>query len=347
MTSRVWAVVLALLVGGTGGLLFSHWQLPLPWMLGSMSACLLGALVGLPLAETPWVPPYMRAILGFMLGSTFTPALLASLGGMALSLVCLIPYIIIISLLGIPYFRRMAGVSGATAYFAAMPGGLQDMVLIGRDMGGDDRIIALVHGTRVLLIVFVLPFLVELAGAGDLGSRAAFGKSLAQVAWLDVATLVACCLVGWPLAVALRLPGPSIVGPMLVSVAIHISGWSQAQAPSELISIAQLIIGIAIGCRFVGIAPREVARVILLSLGLLLIMAATTGMFALILSRLLGINPVVIVLAFSPGGLAETSLIALSLNMDVAFVATHHLCRILMVVIGAPLAFRGLRRVGG
>ena len=340
------AVLLALLVGGVGGALFSTWRLPLPWMLGPMAACLLGALLKLPLAETPLVPPYMRAVLGFMLGSAFTPDLLDRLGGMFLSLLCLVPYIIIIGFTGVPYFRRMAHASGTTAYFSAMPGGLHDMVLIGREMGGDDRIIALVHGTRILLIVFILPFLVQLAGAGELGPRPAFGVSITQVSREDILTLIGCGAVGWPLAVKLRLPGPAIVGPMLVSALVHITGWSGAMAPTELVSLAQLIVGIAIGCRFVGVAAREVGRVILLSLGLLVIMAGTTGLFALLLSRLLDMDPVVIVLAFSPGGLAETSLIALSLNMDVAFVATHHVCRILMVVIGAPLTFRALRRPG-
>jgi len=34
------------------------------------------------------------------------------------------------------------------------------------------------------------------------------------------------------------------------------------------------------------------------------------------------------------------SLVALALSLDVAFVATHHLARILMIVTGAPIAFR-------
>ncbi|MBM3558563.1 MAG: AbrB family transcriptional regulator [Alphaproteobacteria bacterium] len=40
------------------------------------------------------------------------------------------------------------------------------------------------------------------------------------------------------------------------------------------------------------------------------------------------------------GGVTEMSLVALALSLDVAFVATHHLARILMIVTGAPIAFR-------
>ena len=44
----------------------------------------------------------------------------------------------------------------------------------------------------------------------------------------------------------------------------------------------------------------------------------------------------------SAGGLAEMSLIALALGIETAFVATHHVARIGMIVIAAPLVFRKL-----
>ncbi|WP_442577798.1 AbrB family transcriptional regulator [Mesorhizobium sp. ASY16-5R] len=42
----------------------------------------------------------------------------------------------------------------------------------------------------------------------------------------------------------------------------------------------------------------------------------------------------------APGGLAEMSLIALVLQIETAFMVCHHVARILMVVVGAALAFR-------
>jgi uncharacterized membrane protein AbrB (regulator of aidB expression) len=49
------------------------------------------------------------------------------------------------------------------------------------------------------------------------------------------------------------------------------------------------------------------------------------------------------VLAYAPGGFAEMSLIALALSVDSAFVASHHLIRIILVVTLAPLLFRYFR----
>ena len=49
-------------------------------------------------------------------------------------------------------------------------------------------------------------------------------------------------------------------------------------------------------------------------------------------------------LAFSPGGLAEMSLIALALGVDVAYVSSQHVVRIFIIVALAPWVFRLLRR---
>jgi uncharacterized membrane protein AbrB (regulator of aidB expression) len=62
--------------------------------------------------------------------------------------------------------------------------------------------------------------------------------------------------------------------------------------------------------------------------------------FALVLHQLTGQSADQILLAYAPGGLTEMSLVALALNAEAAFVATHHVVRILMVIVAAPLLFR-------
>jgi uncharacterized membrane protein AbrB (regulator of aidB expression) len=58
-----------------------------------------------------------------------------------------------------------------------------------------------------------------------------------------------------------------------------------------------------------------------------------------------------LILAFSPGGLAEMSLIALFLGADPTFVAAHHLLRVTLIIISAALVFDGglflVRKFGG
>jgi membrane AbrB-like protein len=236
------------------------------------------------------------------------------------------------------------GFDPATAYFAATPGGLNEMVIVGRAMGGDDRGIALVHGARVLLVVLTLPFWFRYAyGAGSVGGGAGDG-TLADIGWLDGGVLVACAVVGPLLGKLLRLPAYRLVGPMLASAGVHLAGVTASAPPFELVAMAQVVVGSAVGARFVGAPLKWVAKIIVSSIGSTGLMLGATVGFAFALAPLSGIPCPVIVLAFSPGGLAEMSLIALSLGIETAFVATHHVARIAMIVIAAPLVFRTARK---
>lgn len=64
-------VTLALAVGVAGALVFAWAGLPLPWMLGAMTATTIAALMGAPVAAPLKIRPVMFAVLGVMLGSTW------------------------------------------------------------------------------------------------------------------------------------------------------------------------------------------------------------------------------------------------------------------------------------
>ena len=81
------------------------------------------------------------------------------------------------------------------------------------------------------------------------------------------------------------------------------------------------------------------------SAGATALMLICTVAFALVLAPLTGMRSTPLILAFAPGGLAEVSLIAISLGVETAFVATHHVARIAMIVIGVPIVFRAKRRL--
>ena len=57
----------------------------------------------------------------------------------------------------------------------------------------------------------------------------------------------------------------------------------------------------------------------------------------------MGEPPAAVFLAFAPGGLAEMSLIALSLQMSVVYVTAHHVARIVLSVTIAQILSRRIR----
>lgn len=338
----VGAWTLALGLGTVGGWIFTRLGTPLPWMLGAIFANLAAAMTGL----RPKVPQPLRlgmvAVLGVMLGSAFTPGILDQLGSWGVSLAGLFFYVILSTGAVILFFRRVVRFGPVTSYFAAAPGGLTEMILVGTSMGGDERVISLVHAIRILITVFTLPFLYQMF-AGYERPAGGLPPADAVITAADLGLLAGSAVIGAVVARPLRLPAYFLTGPMIGSAVVHLAGLTAAHPPPVVVALAQVVIGAAIGSRFAGVPLKAMRDTFLAALGSTSIILVVAAAFAGAVQGLTGIPFTSLILAFSPGGVAEMSLIAISLGRDVAFVSTHHLVRIIIVVMLAPLAFRLLR----
>lgn len=333
----------ALAVGAVGGALFAYAQFPLAWMIGAMVATCTVSVAGASFTVPKPLRSAMIMVLGILLGSAFRPSLLDHIDRWAITLAALVPYIAIATMVGMLYLRRLAGLDPTTAYFTAAPGGLSEMMIVGGENGGDERTIGLSHSARVMLVVFTVPFWFQFTVGYDVDTASAVSRTEVLPGVVD-AVLLAACVIGWPLAKILRLPAPALSGPMVLSAVVHLSGLTAAAPPWVLVAAAQVVVGSAIGCRFAGVSPREIGRVVVLALGLTALLLAVTVVFAVLLHTVTGIGLTPLILAFAPGGLAEMSLVALALGADAAFVSSHHIVRVLLIVGFAPIIFGLIRR---
>lgn len=337
-------LALALAIGSAGGWVFTRLGLPLPWMLGSMTACTLASLFNAPLVGPGPIRVAMMAVIGVLLGSAVTPGLLGQIGLWLPVVIGLLLFMAAAGFCCVVYFRRVGGFDPTTAFFAGMPGGLVEMIAFGEERGGDARRIGLIHSARILLVVITLPFLVGLVEGTSLGARRPAGPSVFDAALLADLWLLASIAAGVLIGHVLRLPAKLLTGPMLASGFVHLMGWSDFVPPSEMVVVAQIVLGTGIGTSFAGVGAAAIGRIMLLSLGSTLILLVLTVSFATAMSRLTGFSPVTLMLAYSPGGLAEMSLIALALHLDVALVAALHMVRILVVMLSASAIFEWVRR---
>lgn len=344
LLGEIGRLALALAIGAAGGWVFERLRLPLPWMLGAMTSVTIAALAGVPVRMMRWLRSIFITVLGVMLGASFTPEVVARMLAWWPTLIALAFWAALTTWIGWLYFTRRAKFDPITAYFSAAPGGLNEMIAAGAQMGGDERMISLSHATRVLVTVFAIPIWFRLHGdiAPDGGPRAVIG--LFDVGVLDYAVLAACAAVGALGGARLGLPAAFVVGPMFLSAGVHLAGVTESTPPTLIVQVAQVIVGTTVGCRFVGVPVRHVSRAIGHAAIVAAIMIAIAVVFAFTLGRLTGLPIAAIVLAFAPGGLAEMSLVALALAVDAAFVATHHMARILMIILLAPTIFRRLGR---
>lgn len=340
LTSGLPRIVFALLLGAAAGFLFNWATLPLPWMLGPMIANTIAALLKLPVASPTRSRPYVVVVIGVMLGSGFTPQILDQLGLWALSFLGLAAYIAVSGAIVVPYYRRVGGFDLPTSYFAGMPGGLNEMMIVGKEMGGDERSIVLAHASRIVVVVSMVAIWFRVIQHVDLSDRTQFGTPFIEIPPIELGILLIAGVAGFFLGKATRLPAPMLLGPMIVSAALHLSGLTDSPPPQELVIFAQVFLGTIIGCRFIGTSSRAILRAIGLSIGATFLMLLVTFAFATLLFRLFDQTLEQVVLAYSPGGLAEMSLVALAMNADIAYVASHHLFRISIIVLMAPLIFK-------
>lgn len=338
------AGLLALLLAGLGGAALTSVGLPLAWLLGAMFATTGAALVGLRVAVPDRWRAVMIAVLGVLLGSWITPELVRALSRWTVSLALLPVYILAVGALTYALLRRWARLDPVTAWYSAAPGGLSEMILAGEREGGDSRTIALLHTVRLFLVVASIPLVIQAAGIVR-------GPGLpATTAWPplgELAALIAAGAVGLWIGGRLRIPAGPLVGPLVASGALHLAGLVTAAPPRETVIAAQVVVGASIGVRFTGVRPHELARMVVQGAATTLVMLATTALVAALLHTSLGLPLAATALAFVPGGLAEMSLIALALHADPAFVASHHIVRIALVVGLATVLLRRLRHLLG
>ncbi len=332
LTKRAVTLVLALL--GTG--VFWSLNLPLPFLFGPMSACLIAALAHAPMEGFGQVSVAARTILGVAVGASITPALFAELPKMAASIALVPFFILLIALVGVPFFRKIWGFDSTTAFYAAMPGGLQDMIIFGAEAGANPRTLSLIHGTRVLIIVTLAPLFLTVFYDAQLTNP--IGEPARDLPIHELALMVLAALIGWKGGERIGLFGASILGPMILTAALSLGDFIHTRPPREAILAAQFFIGCGIGVKFVGVTWVELRRVVAAGFAYVIVLAILAAAFTAVVTTLGFGQPVEAFLAFAPGGQAEMTVLAIVSGADLGFVITHHLTRIVLVIIGAPIA---------
>lgn len=337
--SRVTAVGLTICLGAVGGILFAFLNMPMAWLIGAMCVTTIAALSGAPLQRSGRLFRAMIAVLGVMLGGAFTPDALERAYLWMGSITALLAYVSVVALSIALFLRRYFGFGRITAYFSATPGGFSVMVLLGSAMGGDERTISLMHSVRLLLTVLIIPFWFRLFQGYEPAGMSVLSRD-ADITLADTGILIVLAVAGLYGGRFLRLPAAYLVGPLLLSAGAHLTGLTDATPPGVLVATAQVVIGTAIGCRFIGVSVRRVLNTLMLGAAVTLFMLSTAAALAYVLAEATGLPFEALILALSPGGVAEMSLISLSMDIDTAFVTTHHVTRIMFLVLLAPVAYR-------
>lgn len=328
------------LIGAFGGWLASLANWPLPWMVGSLLAVIAVRCSGWLVSEVPRSRQVGQWIVASAIGLHFTGEVmrevLAHFGVILAGAVGTL----LLGLIGIFILLR-SGSDRATAFFASMPGGASEMVVLANRHQAEAASVAAAHSLRLLLVVLIVPALFTW------GLPTVAAPPAAPVSWPWLAVLLPA---GGLLALLwkrLGQPNPWMLGPLtacaLASVAfdLHIGlpGWAGA--------LGQWLIGCSLACHFdrpfFRSAPAFLLRILLFTLLAMLVAAALGGA----LGWLTALDEVSLMLGMMPGGITELCLTAEALQLSVALVTAVQVLRLFLVMFLAEPLFRlWLRRAG-
>ncbi|WP_197420268.1 AbrB family transcriptional regulator [Mycobacterium sp. NAZ190054] len=338
-----WVLLLALTVAVT---------VPLT-IVGVPSAALFAALVvGIGVALTARGPDRVprklgvaaQGVLGVYIGTMVQQDALATLKGDWLIVLAVAAGTLLLSVIAGGLLGLRRDVTPLTGSLALVAGGASGLVAIARELGGDDRVVAVVQYLRVALVTASMPVVVTLIYHADRSHSTAEVVQNPSAPWyLSLAMMTALVLVGATGGRLIRLPGAGLLGPLALTVALEVSGLSFGlSVPVVLVQAGYMLIGWQAGLAFTRQSLREVSRLLPAALALIVFVAVATAGLGVLLAHVAGLTPLEGYLATSPGGVYAVLATAAETGSNVTFIIAAQVVRILLMLFAAPLMARGV-----
>jgi hypothetical protein len=236
---------------------------------------------------------------------------------------------------------------GTTAIWGSSAGAAAAMTIMAEAHGADVRLVAFMQYLRVVCVSFTAAAVAHW-WIQDSGSAAAPVAApsllLPPASWPGLAATLVLALGGAALGTRLRLPAGGLLLPLALGVAMQDGAQVPIELPPLLLAVAYAFIGWTIGTRFnrqvLALTLRSLPTVLAATLTLILLCAA----LAAALVHWAHVDPLTAYLATSPGGADSVAIIAASSPVDMPFVLTMQVLRMLFVMATGPAIARLLAR---
>lgn len=350
MDGRRWGDVLLVVAAAVAAaVVLGLLGLPSAALFGGLLAGLVRGLAGRRRLVLPR-PAVMaaQATLGVSIGSLVDLDTLSALGEDWLPVLLVVLGTLTLSLVAGLLLRLQPGISPVTGAFAMIAGGASGITAMARDLGADDRMVAVLQYLRVLLIVLLMPVVATAVYGASPGSGGS-GTGDGGAGWpLGLLFTAGSALAGVLLARLLHVPVPALLGPLVVAAALDLSGLSGgAEVPALLGSAAFVAIGLNVGVNVDRASLRTIGRALPLALAVIAgVVVASAGLGA-VLAAVTGATPLDAYLATTPGGLYAVLATATEGGADATFVLAVQVLRLFVMLGTAPLVARWLRRRPG
>jgi uncharacterized protein len=332
-------IIAGLLVSSAGGALCAYIHTPLPWMIGPLLAMAVCNFSGARLLAPPLGREVGQLLVAVTLGLYFTPVVAAEVATHAVLLIVAAFAAIGVGLVASRVLMRFATVDQPTAFFASVPGGAAEMANLGERFDAAVDKVAVAHSLRIMLVVCTIPVLLTLL---DVHGGDIYRPVLIPFSGLGLTALMAAAISGGLIFRRTSFPNPWMMGPLLMTILVTSLGVELSSMNSLLTNGGQVLLGCALGARFSRTFLREAPRFVAVVIATIFLMMLLSTLIALGMGQLAGIFLPSMVLAMAPGGIAEMSITAKTLQLGVALVTAAHVTRVVIIIAFTESIYRRL-----
>jgi membrane AbrB-like protein len=280
-----------------------------------------------------WLRDATFVLTGVAMGASVARDSLALIPQWPVTLAALVLELILIVAATGYMLRKLFRLDRGTAYLSSFPGHLSFVMGIAAAGVGDPRQITIIQVIRILMLTVCVPIGALFLPIGHFTPPTG-GATIALPA---LAAMTAVCAVVGFLFTRLRVPAGYALGAMAAAITAKFSGVIEGSMPPPLLLVAFIMVGALIGSRFSGITFDEFRRAAIGGVIATVMTIAIVTLVALGAATLVDMPFGQIWLGLSPGALEGMGALGIALGFDTAFIAAHHVARLLLLTIAIPV----------
>lgn len=327
------------LIGTIGGIVFAFLHFPLPFILGSLTFVTLWqgltrriCYIPDPIVDTGFT------ILGINFGLAFTLDTFRIVSMYIVPFLCFTFFLIFVTILSGLFLAKKIAIDPVTSVFACIPGGLTEMTLASKDLGGNEAYVAIFQTIRLVTVIFIIPFVLTrffpVVEQDPVVSGEDTGASFTLFYFLY---LIPACA-GFLLKK--RLPAGMIIGALGLTALLNLTSLPLPAIPPYITAGAQILFGVSLGRSITFRELRKAGKYGFYYFGASLMIIVFSFICGGLLTRFTTLNWQTALLSTAPGGLFEMVVTSTAVNGDPAIVSSLQLIRIFIIVTAVPASLK-------
>jgi membrane AbrB-like protein len=195
------------------------------------------------------------------------------------------------------------------------------------------------------MIIFIVPFLV-FSPIFNTGKIISPNNLLPQTIqsehsfFPNIIIFLIVCLVFAFIGKKIKSPTPYLLGPILGTAVLSLSGIHGPALPSTILNLSQFMIGGYIGLLLKPEKLEHKTKIISLALMSGIVMVAGSLVLSIFLIHYNHITPSTSLLSLAPGGMDQMGIMAHEVNADLSMVTGYQIFRLFFIYFAVPPALR-------